>query len=337
MDGQPHYRHTQTIGFYNGTGRGRGFYNPYDVAINPEGTIYVLSRGADGFDYAICVAICNLAEDFLGDFGSGGNGDGQLRWPVAIAVDADGNVYISDEALNRISIFDKAGEFLGKWGVQGNGYGQFDKPSGIVFDPNDNLLVVDSANNRVQTYSKDGDCLGQWGRCGRGDGEFDLPWGINVDDTGHVYVADWRNDRIQKFDPDGVHLATWGGSGHGDGEFDRPAGVAVDNEGNIFVADWGNQRVQLLGPDGRFIAKFRGDAGISKWAQEYLDANPEERDARLAADMEPPLDTTLPDFLSYESMSVEKYFWGPTSVRIDNQGRAYIADSLRHRIQIYRS
>ena len=337
MMSEPHYRHSLTIGFYSGTGRGRGFYNPYDVAISREGTMYVLSRGAEELVEVTRVTMCNLDEDFLGEFSMGGNEDGQLKWPVAIALDSKQNVYVSDEALNRISIWDKAGEFLGKWGIQGNGYGQFEKPSGIVFDHSDNLLVVDSGNNRIQRYTREGACLGQWGRGGRGDGEFDLPWGINVDHNGHVYVADWRNDRVQKFDSDGRHLASWGTSGHSDGEFDRPAGVAVDNEGNIFVADWGNQRVQLLGPNGRFSAKFRGEAGVSKWAKEYLDANPEERDARLEADMVPSLDTSRPDFLSYESMSVEKYFWGPTSIRIDDAGMIYVTDSLRHRIEIYTS
>ena len=336
MSGEPNYRYSQTVGFYTGTGAGRGFFNPVDVAIGRDGTLYVLSRGSSTIALeSRRVGMCTLAEDYLGDFGSGGTEDGQFMWPVAIALDRDENVYVSDEALHRISIFDKKGKFLGKWGVQGNGYGQFEKPNGVVFDQDDNLLVVDSGNNRIQRYAKDGACLDVWGQPGRGDGQFNLPWGITTDQEGNVYTADWRNDRIQKFDAGGNHLATIGTSGRGDGELSRPAGVGVDNQGNIFVADWGNERVQLLGPDGRFIVKFRGEGVMSRWAQEYLEVNPEELEARQMSDMEPDLDSSQPDFLRYQSASVEKLFWGPTSVKIDSEGGVYIVDSLRHRIQIY--
>ena len=337
MDRQPHYRHSQSIGFYTGVGRGRGFFNPVDVDISRQGTLYVLSRGSEREPPTLRVTMCTLSEEFLGDFSTGGTDPGQMKWPVGIALDSEDNVYVSDEALNRISIFDSLGNFVGIWGVQGNGFGQFEKPSGIVFDPDDNLLVVDSENNRVQRYTKQGECLGQWGNGGRGDGEFNLPWGIDTDQLGNVYVADWRNDRVQKFDADGKHLDTWGSSGSAEGEFNRPTGVGVDKDGNAIVADWGNERVQLLGPDGRFIAEYRGEAILSQWAQEYLDANPVERDARLASDMEPELDPEgfIPGYSSYRSGSIEKLFWGPMSVKIDHEGRAYMVDSLRHRIEIY--
>ncbi len=131
-------------------------------------------------------------------------------WPVAIAIDAERNLYISDEALHRISIFDTQGRFLGKWGVKGNGAGMFDRPAGIAFDPDQHLLVVDGLNNRIQRYTTDGRFLGQWGQGGRGPGELNLPWGITVDRAGDVYVADWRNDRLQKFDAQGKFLASYG-------------------------------------------------------------------------------------------------------------------------------
>ena len=339
MNSQPHYRHSHTVGFYTGVGRGRGFFNPVDLAISSEGTLYVLNRGGEKDATTKRVAMCTISEDVLGDFSTGGSEPGQITWPVGIALDSEDNVYVSDEALHRISIFDKTGNFVGMWGEQGNGHGQFEKPSGIVFDQDDNLLVVDSVNNRVQRYTKEGHCLGHWGSEGRDDGEFNLPWGINTDHLGNVYIADWRNDRIQKFDADGKHLASWGTSGSGEGEFNRPTGMGVDQQGNAIVADWGNERMQVLGPDGRFVAEYRGEAVISKWAQAYLDANPLERDARLASNMEPELDPAdvIPDYPSYQSGSIEKLFWGPMSVKIDDAGRAYMVDSLRHRIEIYHS
>jgi DNA-binding beta-propeller fold protein YncE len=331
------YRYSHTIGFY--AQNGRGFNNPVDVALGRDGVLYVLNRAGSDVELRMLykrVTMCTIDEDYLGEFSSGGTEDGQLMWPAAIAVDADGNVYISDEALHRISIFDAQGRFLSRWGVRGSGPGMFDRPAGLAFDQDQHLLVVDGLNNRIQRYTKDGRFLGQWGRGGRGPGEFNLPWGIAIDRAGAVYVADWRNDRIQKFDAQGGFLASYGTPGRGEGEFSRPSGVAVDGEGNIHVADWGNERVQVLSPDGGFLAKFRGESGLSKWGESYFIANPDELEERRKADLEPELSLSATDDLREESASIEKLFWGPISVKVDEQGRLYVVESCRHRIQVYR-
>jgi DNA-binding beta-propeller fold protein YncE len=331
------YRYSHTVGFY--AQNGRGFNNPVDVALGHDGVLYVLNRAGSDVELRMPykrVTMCTLDEDYLGEFSSGGTADGQLMWPAAIAIDAEGKVYIADEALQRISIFDAKGRFLAKWGVKGSGAGAFDRPAGLAFDQDQHLLVVDALNNRIQRYTTDGRLLGQWGRGGRGRGEFDLPWGIAVDRTGDVYVADWRNDRIQKFDAQGTFLASYGTSGRGDGEFSRPAGVAVDAEGNIYIADWGNERVQVLSPDGGFLAKFRGEAGLSKWGESYFISNQDELQERQKANLEPELNLLPTDDLREESASIEKFFWGPIAVKVDDQGRLYVVESCRHRIQIYR-
>ena len=332
------YRYSHTIGMYAQLAS-RGFNGPVDVALGRDGILYVLSRAlydiAPNVVYQKRVTMCTFYEEYLGEFGSAGNEDGQFMWPVSIAIDKDGHIYVSDEALQRISIFDKSGQFLGKWGVNGSEEGEFDRPAGIAFDKDDNLLVVDGLNNRIQKYTKEGKFLEQWGRAGSGDAEFDMPWGIAVDQPGNVFVADWRNDRVQKFDAQGKHLATWGGSGQGDGEFHRPSGVAVDQEGNTYVADWGNERVQVLGPGGGFRAKFRGESTLCTWSEGYFAANQDELEGRKKSDLEPELDPLSVDLVRDASASIEKLFWGPTSVKVDAQGRIYVVDSCRHRIQVY--
>jgi DNA-binding beta-propeller fold protein YncE len=330
------YRYSQTIGFYAQVGR--GFNNPVDVALGRDGVLYVLNRAGSDVEVRMIykrVTMCTLAEDYLGQFGTGGRADGQLMWPVAIAIDADERVYVSDEAMHRISVFDKRGHFLGRWGARGKGEGEFDRPAGIAFDPDQQLVVVDGRNHRIQRYTKDGRFLGQWGTAGQGPGEFNLPWGVAVDRAGDIYVADWRNDRLQKFDSGGKFLASYGASGSGDGEFCRPAGVAVDGDGLIYVADWGNERVQVLAPDGGFLAKFRGESGLSKWGEDYFIANQDELEERRKANLEPELTPSPGDDLRQESASIEKLFWGPTAVKVDDQGRVYVVDSCRHRIQVY--
>ena len=331
------FRYSHTIGRY--ALGGPGYINPVDVAIGPDGNLYVLSRGhhelSDGLETKR-VTVCSPDGDYLREFLKGGTEDGDLLWPSAIALDGDGNIYISDEALQRISVYDNAGQFMAKWGVKGAGDGQFDRPAGMVFDGDGNLLVTDGLNNRVQRYTKEGKFLGGWGKGGRGNGELNIPWGIDVDKDGNVYVADWRNDRIQKFTANGGHLASYGSSGQGDGQFNRPSSVAVDGEGLVYIADRGNERVQVLGPDGSFIGKLRGEGGWSKLAMEWFNSsNLDLRAEWENANLEPELDSAPTDFPRYESASVIKYFWGPTSVKVDDQGRFYVVESCRHRIQAY--
>ena len=353
MSLQRPYRYSHTIGLFSLIGR--GFNNPVDMALGPDGVLFVLNRA--GPDVAgrmpnKRVSVCTVTQDYLGEFSTGGTEDGQMLWPAAMAIGQDGHLYISDEALHRISIFDQQGQFLGKWGTRGTGDGEFDRrhggrsdvvarrhghrPSGLAFDKNGNLLVVDGLNNRIQRYTPEGRYLGGWGRGGHADGEFNLPWGITVEQWGDVYVADWRNDRVHKLDAEGKHLATWGTPGQGGGEFRRPAGVAVGEEGEIYVADWGNERVQVLDPDGGFITELRGDADLSKWAEDYFVPNKEECEERQKADLEPELELLPDDQLRQRSASIEKLFWGPCSIKLDGDGRIYIVDTGRYRIQIYR-
>ena len=330
------FRYSHTIGFL--ARRFKGFTNPVDVALDSAGILYVVNRSGPEISSRLedkRITICTVDEEFLGEIGTGGTGEGQLMWPSALAFDSEDRLYVVDEALNRVTIFRKQGEFLGQWGTQGSGEGQFNRPSSIAFDGHGNLYVTDSLNHRVQYYNRSGEFLRQWGEPGTGPGQFNMPWGVAPDGQGNVYVSDWRNDRVQKFDSVGNFLWQMGSPGDGDGQFHRPAGLSVDAEGNIYVADWGNERVQVLSQQGEVLAKFRGDATNSVWAQEYFVANPEEGAARLKADLEPEVDPPAERYRE-ESASIEKYLWGPMSVKLDRAGRIYIVDSCRHRLQIYR-
>jgi DNA-binding beta-propeller fold protein YncE len=288
--------------------------NPVDMAIGREGRLYVLCRGSLTTD----IRRLTWDDEDLGTISGPGTADGKLLWPGALLLDRNETLFVSDEGCHRISMFNTDDTYLGKWGEFGAAEGQFNRPSGLAFAPEGNLYVVDTMNHRVQKYTKDGKFLMQWGRFGSGAGEFNLPWGIAVDEAGEVYVADWRNDRVQKFSADGKFLCMFGTSGSGNGQFNRPTGVAVDMHGDIYVADWGNNRVQLFNPDGRYVDKFLGDATLSHMARAYVLANLKPLRLREMACLEP-----------------QKRFQGPVSVRVDGEGRMYVADCGPHRIQVY--
>jgi len=316
----PTFAYSYTIG-NQGTPPAHGFSAPVDVAIGRDGLLYVVCSYYEYPPTVKFIVKCNLDEEYLGHFGSYGSGDGQFTWPNSIAVDRDGNSYLSDEWLNQVTVYDADGAFLRKFGVEGTGEGEFKRPSGITFDADDNLWVADSFNHRLQKLTKHGMFLGSWGGQGSNDGQLNTPWGITFDKWGNVYVADWRNDRVQKFTADGQFLMKLGSSGQGDGEFNRPSGVAVDGDGIIYVVDWGNDRVQIFNPQGQFITKLMGDChGYSKWATARMASNPESMEEQRAV-----VDSFLP----------ERVFFQPTGIEVDEENRIFIVDTGRHRIQIY--
>jgi len=288
---------------------------PVDVAFGGEGRVYVLCRSQQ----AVEISRINWDDDDLGPISGRGTDDGQFQWPVTLIVDRDENLYVSDEALHRITTLSRDGEFLAKWGEFGDGDGQLNRPSGIAFDSEENVYIVDTLNHRVQKFTKDGKFILKWGKHGNGDGEFNMPWGITVDELGDVYVVDWRNDRVQKLTAEGEFISKIGSSGSGDGEFNRPTGVAVDSDGDIYVADCGNNRVQLFDANGRYVDKFIGDATLSKSARAYMMTNAKPNRIREMAKLEP-----------------QKRLRSPKSVRVDDQGHMYVPDHVSFRVQVYR-
>ena len=329
-------KYLKTIGFNSNQPIGRGFNYPYDAAFSADGRIFVLNRMGGLNARGIRIQICTFDEDWLGEFSTGpGTGDDQFKVPVCMAFDGEDRLFVTDEALNEVKVFDSQGNFLQKWGADIDGVGSLSGPAGVSHGPDGSVYVVEQYASRVRKLTTDGDPILSWGEKGACDGQFDLPWGVDVDSVGDVYVADWRNDRIQKFTPDGDFIAAFGEPGDEEGQFHRPSSVAVTKDGLICVADWGNERVQLLDPDGEFHQMLYGEATLSQWAEEWLEVNPDEYDARKGSDL---LVKDLPAHLKtpfHVASQTEPIFWGPVSVKLDAEDRLYVTEHSRHRIQVY--
>ena len=324
------FEYSHTIGRQENRS-GSGFFYPVAITRDQENRLYVVSRGSETPAFFPCkrVTVFTVDEELVREFGTkvppedanASAPDGSFMWPTSIALDKAGNAYVADEWINRISVFNKEGECFSKWGTLGDGDGEFNRPSGLAFDADDNLYLVDSVNHRVQIFTKEGKFISKWGSNGSGDGEFNYPWGIEIDHNGDVYIADWRNDRIQKFDRDGRFLMKFGSSGQGDGEFDRPTGVAVDKDGIIYVTDFKNDRLQIFDADGGFITTLTGDATLSKWGRERVQLDPSMIRGRERA----------PDLAERE-----KQFHGPIAVEVDDEGRIFVVECSRQRLQVFR-
>lgn len=225
------------------------FGEPWGIAVDAEDNVYV----ADTWNHRIqkftdggtLITQWGTFQDVGGELLEP---QGTFYGPRDIAIDAEGNVYITDTGNKRVQKFDSDGNPLGQWGGAGSEPGQFLEPVGIAIDGEGNIYVADTWNQRIQKFSRDFQFVAQWPVQGWfGESVLNKPY-LAVDADGNVYATDPEGYRVLVFGGDGALLAVFGKYGTDDASFDLPAGIAVDEEGNVYVADSNNHRVMKFAP-----------------------------------------------------------------------------------------
>ncbi len=154
------------------------FNHPADVCVAPSGELYV----ADGYGNS-SVHRFSANGDYIGSFGSPGNGPGQFRVPHSVRVSGDGRVYVADRENNRVQVFTGEGEFLAEWT-------DFKCPMGVHIDANQVVYVTDQVP-RISILTLDGELLAR-GRT------FENAHQVYTDSQGSIYGIDTANQRVQK-------------------------------------------------------------------------------------------------------------------------------------------
>ncbi len=225
------------------------FNEPKDLAIGPDGSIYV----ADTFNHRI--QKLDAEGNVLKVWGSEGEVPGQFKEPWGIAVDPDGFVYVADTWNHRVQQFDLDGKLVSVIGPDrvriGTMPGEFYGPRDIAVDSGGNIYVTDTGNHRVQVFGIHGELIAWFGGKGDGDGFFHEPVGIAIDTDGNLLVADTWNHRVQKLRATGEYVASWPVQGwSGESVLNKPY-IAVDSQNNFYVTDPENHRVAKYGADGQ--------------------------------------------------------------------------------------
>ena len=233
----------------------------------------------------------------IGFSGDGGPAtSATLGFPLGVAVDGAGNIYIADALNNRVRKVNKAGVITT---VAGNGFPIFSGDGGpatsagiafigtavhqgVAVDKAGNLYITDSADNRIRKVNTSGiistvagkGTLGVSGFSGDGgpavSAQLSAPSGVAVDGAGNLYIADTGNGRIRKVDTAGI-ITTVAGKGNGfvlgDGgpatnaQLANPSDVVVDSAGNIYIADFGNSAVRKVNTAGIINTVAHGGFG----------------------------------------------------------------------------
>ena len=124
---------------------------------------------------------------------------GNFSFPTNVAVDSEGNVYVSDTFNDRVEIFDGGGNFVSTFGKPGDGPGYFARPKGIAIDADGHVWVADSVMDRVQVFTREGRLLLVMGGHGLLPGQFTALNGLAIDKTNRVFTSEQYIGRVQMF------------------------------------------------------------------------------------------------------------------------------------------
>jgi streptogramin lyase len=169
---------------------------------------------------------------------------GGLTSPSVVAVDALGNVWITNVSGSAVSEFSPAGIALSP----GVGYtgGGLSAPFGIAFDLNGNVWVSNTGNNTLSELASNGAPVSPAG--GYTGGGLNGPEGIAIDSTNHLWIANSSNNSLSEFTAAGAAVSPT--AGFTGGGLNVPTGVAIDASGTLWITNFSGASLSEFNPFG---------------------------------------------------------------------------------------
>lgn len=276
----------------------------------------------------------------------GDRANGTLRFPQAIAIGTDGNVYVGDQGTHTVQVFQRDGTFLRTIGEPGTRAGELTAVGALAAAPDGSILVADG-RNKIERFAPDGARITGWGGTGSAVGKFRFGGG-RANDAGAggglavggdtLYVADSGNNRVQRFALDG----TRGAEIVKPGVLSHPKGLAV-RKTRLFVADDQNHRILVMDTGGRQLTTIGGGSGerpgqlnypygvaLDRAGRVFVADNMNQRILRFSTGPRYPYKGrwgsygTTPGKLAY-----------PRGIAIDGSGDVYVTNTGNDRIDVY--
>jgi sugar lactone lactonase YvrE len=290
--------------------------------------------------------------------------------PSGVAVDATGNIYVTDWGNNLIRKITTAGvvsTFAGSGNAgYNNGTGalaSFNEPTGIAIDGSGNLFIADAGNDLIREISPTAavttiagsDTSGYLDGMGTATAFFN-PLGVAVDGSDNVYVADAGNNVIRLISSGGT-VSTFAGSVSNSSNttpspFSNPSGVALGTGGNLFVANYLDNNILEVSSAGA-VSLYAGtdSAGMTNGpalTATFYYPNSVVVDANNNVYVSDGVNNVIREITSsglvstfagsgaagaIDSTGVNASFNGPAGLAIDASGNIYVADSNNNEIR----
>lgn len=311
-----------TSGSTNGPIASALFNNPYRLAIDKDGNIYVAEKDNHRIrKISVAGNVTTIAGTGVAGYADGPGASSQFNEPSDIAIDNNGNLFVADRANGRIrkiapdgqtSTF--AGKSFGGGNWEGDGtnaniaypFGIDIDASGDLYVVSDNQLLKITAAAKVTilaggTYSGDKDGTGT-------NAAFSNPQDVAVAANGDLFVCEQGNNKIRKVTQAGV-VTTFAGAGGPTGgyangigtaaKFEIPSSIVAGGDGNLYCLEYGNELVRIITPD----------ANVNKFAGSYH------------------------SFGYRDGLATQALFYDPYGIATDKKGNFYVADTKNHCIR----
>jgi hypothetical protein len=251
---------------------------PIAVAVDSAGNVFIADDENDMVREVS--ATTGLISTVAGNGGFGYNGDGipatsaQLGFPVSIALDSAGNLYIADFQNDRIREVSHTTGLIstiagnGTAGYNGDGIAatsaELNLPDGVTLDAAGDVFIADAHNNRVREVNKATGLISTVAGTGtqgyNGDGiaatsaQLASPSAVAIDASGNLFILDEVNQRVREVTASTGLISTVVGTGTagyngdniaaGSAEISFSGGLAIDSTGNLYIADESNNRIR---------------------------------------------------------------------------------------------
>ena len=276
--------------------------NPSSVASDCNGNTYIADYG-NGVVRKVDAR--GVITTFAGNGTIGYSGDNgpataaELSNPTGVAIDGNGNVYISDYSNMVIRMVNTSGVITTFAGNGGHGYSgdngpatsaELNYPVGLAVDNANNVYITDYLNSAIRMVNAEGiittvagnGIAGYTGDGGQANNaQLNYPRGVAVDGSGNIYIADYSNNVIRKVNASGI-ISTFAGVGiegySGDGgeavlaKLNNPWGIAVDGHNNVYFSELHNNVIRKVDSTGIIITiggmlcgceGYSGDGGMA--------------------------------------------------------------------------